>query len=285
MGFHAETLEDRWILSRFNRTANDVNDALQTFRFHEAANKIYDFFWGEFCDWYLELIKARLNTEGEAAKIACANLVSLFEAALRLLHPVMPFITEEIWHAMYDGKPPSQSIALAAYPQADEAQISLAAETDMAILQDLIVSVRNLRAELKVEPREKVPAQIFAADSGVRSLMQQNQTAIERLANVGSLQFSETSLAKLPSTRSTARFDVHVVYEKRIDVAAERDRLKKELEKFDKEIASLNRQLNNTEFVAKAPAQVVDKMRKRHEELQVLRDKARSKLDELDGKQ
>src|SRR6185312_12701152 len=101
------------------------------------------------------------------------------------------------------------------------------------------------------------------------------------LANVVSLQFSESSLAKLPSTRSTARFDVHVVYEKKIDVVAERERLKKELEKFDKEIASLNRQLNNAEFAAKAPAQVIDKMRKRHDELQILRNKVRSKLDEL----
>ncbi len=93
-----------------------MNDALATYRFHEAANRIYDFFWGEFCDWYLELIKPRLNFEEgsdkSAAKIACANLVNLFDASLRLLHPVMPFITEEIWQAMYDGKPPLKSIAL-----------------------------------------------------------------------------------------------------------------------------------------------------------------------------
>ena len=99
--FLPSTLEDRWILSRFNRVAADVNDALKTYRFHEAANRIYDFFWGEFCDWYLELIKPRLNFEEgadkSAAQAACANLVNMFESALRLLHPVMPFITEEIW--------------------------------------------------------------------------------------------------------------------------------------------------------------------------------------------
>jgi valyl-tRNA synthetase len=280
-GFQTDTLEDRWILSRFNRVAQEVNDALKTFRFHEAANKIYDFFWGEFCDWYLELIKARLNTEGETAQIACANLVSLFEAALRLLHPVMPFITEEIWQAMYDGKPPSQSIALAAYPQADEAQVSLAAESEMAILQDLIVSIRNLRAELKVEPREKIPAQLFAADASVRALMQQNQISIERLANVGSFQFSETSLSKLPSTRSTAHFDVHVVYEKKIDVAAERERLTKELEKIEKEMANGQRQLSNEGFLAKAPAHVVEGLRKRAAELKILQEKTKNKMGEL----
>ena len=116
--FETGTLEDRWILSRFNRVTAEVNDALETYRFHEAANRIYDFFWGEFCDWYLELIKPRLNFEEGAdpaqARVACANLVNLFDASLRLLHPVMPFITEEIWQAMYEGKPPLKSIALAA---------------------------------------------------------------------------------------------------------------------------------------------------------------------------
>src|SRR5690349_16364022 len=112
--FQASTLEDRWILSRFNRVVSDVNDALSTYRFHEAANRIYDFFWGEFCDWYLELIKPRLNFEEGAdkstARTACANLVNLFDASLRLLHPVMPFITEEIWQAMQEGKAPAKSI-------------------------------------------------------------------------------------------------------------------------------------------------------------------------------
>src|SRR5208283_27711 len=161
--------------------------------FDEAANRIYDFFWAEFCDWYLELIKPRLNFEEGAetkdARVACTNLVNLFEASLRLLHPVMPFITEEIWHAIYDGKPPLKSIALAAYPAADEKQIDLGAETEMAILQDLIVSVRNLRAELKVEPKVKVPIEVFAHEAEIRSLFEQNLAAIERLAGVEKITF------------------------------------------------------------------------------------------------
>src|SRR5579862_7095730 len=155
-GFSAAALEDRWILSRFNRVTREVNEALASYRFHEAANRIYDFFWGEFCDWYLELIKPRLNSEDGEAKIACSNLVQLFEASLRLLHPVMPFITEEIWQAAYEGAAPQKSIALASFPQGEERQIDLKAEIEMAILQDLIVNVRNIRAELKVEPKVKV---------------------------------------------------------------------------------------------------------------------------------
>ncbi len=164
-----------------------VNEALATYRFHEAANSIYDFFWGEFCDWYIELIKPRLMAENDrqAAATACANLVQVFEASLRLLHPVMPFITEEIWQAMYDGAPPLKSIALAAYPQADDAQMDLQAETDMAVLQDLIVSVRNLRAELKVEPKVKVPIEVFAHDAETRRLIEENRGAVERLAQRG----------------------------------------------------------------------------------------------------
>src|SRR5581483_6677929 len=257
-GFQAATLEDRWILSRFNRVTKEVNEALATNRFHEAANQIYDFFWGEFCDWYLELIKPRLlDDDKKVVRVACGNLVGLFEAALRLLHPVMPFITEEIWYAIYDGKPPLKSIAFAAYPVNDTAQVNIPAETSMAILQDLIVGVRNLRAELKVEQKAKVPIQVFAAEPEIQGLLQENQRAVERLANVETILFTNAPLTYTQGARHTARFDVYVIYEKVINVAAERERLRKELEKIEKEIANGQRQLSNEQFLAKAPVQVI----------------------------
>ncbi len=283
--FNTATLEDRWILSRFNRVAADVNDALATYRFHEAANRIYDFFWGEFCDWYLELIKPRLIFEEGAdragARIACANLVNVFDASLRLLHPVMPFITEEIWQALYEGKAPLKSIALAAYPQADEKQFDLGAETEMAILQDLIVNVRNLRAELKVETKAKVPIEVFAHEPAIRIMIEHNRGSVERMANVEKITFVESSLTKLAAARSTARFDVHVIYERKIDVAAECERLKKELEKIEKELGNNQKQLGNEQFLAKAPEKVVDGLRRRGQELLVLQQKTTSKLKEL----
>ncbi|MGD0570467.1 MAG: valine--tRNA ligase [Candidatus Sulfotelmatobacter sp.] len=283
--FSSGTLEDRWILSRFNRVTAEVNAALETHRFHEAANRIYDFFWGEFCDWYLELIKPRLNFEEGAdntvARIACGNLVNLFDASLRLLHPVMPFITEEIWQAIYEGKSPLKSIALAGYPQADEKQFDLTAETEMAILQDLIVNVRNVRAELKVEPKVKVPVEIFAPEPAIRAMIEQNRGAVERLANVEKIAFVQGSLAKQAGARSTARFDVYVIYERKIDVAAESEKLKKELEKIEKEFANNQRQLGNEQFLAKAPAKVVEGLRQRAAELAVLQEKTKSKLTEL----
>jgi valyl-tRNA synthetase len=279
-GFHTETLEDRWILSRLNRVARDVDRALSAYRFDEAANAVYSFFWGEFCDWYIELVKPRIVPEHPGAKIAATNLVSLFEAALRLLSPMMPFITEEIWHAIFDGKPPVRSISLVAYPTADKKQIDTTAELEMAILQDLIVSVRNIRAELKIEPRLKVPVQVHS-DDGVRGLVDENRGALERLANVEQVEFVPQSLAKESGARSTARFDVRVLFEQKIDVAAERERLTKELAKFEKEIANAERQLSNQQFLSKAPAHVVEGLRKRLEELKVLEGKSRGALQAL----
>jgi valyl-tRNA synthetase len=295
-GFKAETLDDRWILSRFNRVAQQMHEALETYRFHEAAHVVYHFFWGEYCDWYLELIKPRLAANdreqpgsptsagfargGVEVRTAYANLISIFEGALRMLSPFMPFITEEIWHALYDGKPPLKSIALAAYPRVDPSQVDAAAETEMAIVQDLIVSVRNIRAELKIEPKQKLTIEIFA-DGDIRSLIERNRSALERLANVADLRFVESSLAKASGARSTARFDVCVIYERKIDAAAERDRLGKELARLTQELTRATAQLNNDAFLAKAPAHVVEGLKKRKAEVEVLVHKANEALGEL----
>src|SRR5664279_5211888 len=280
-GFTAETLEDRWILSRFNRVAQEIQDALDSYRFHEAAHVVYHFFWGEYCDWYLELIKPRLTTDDRAqARIAYRNLLSIFEGALRMLSPFMPFITEEIWHALYDGKPPLKSIALAAYPRVDPSQVDAAAETEMAFVQDLIEGVRNIRAELKIEPKQKVAIEIFA-DSDIRSLIERNRGAVERLANVEAITFVGSSLSKSAGARSTARFDVRVLYERKMDAAAERDRLSKELTRLTQELTRATAQLNNDAFLAKAPAHVVEGLKKRKAEVEVLVHKANEALGEL----
>ncbi|MFZ0818359.1 MAG: valine--tRNA ligase [Candidatus Sulfotelmatobacter sp.] len=293
-GFEAQTLEDRWIFSLFNRVAKDIGEALDAYRFDDAANRIYDFFWGEFCDWYIELVKPRLLDENnkEGAAKACANLMKIFEASLRLLHPVMPFITEEIWQVIYDGNPPEKSIALAAYPQSDQMQVDISAEVemaalqdaairDMAILKDLIVCVRNLRAELKIEPKLKVPIELFVHDAGTSVAIMQNWEAIKRLASVDSITNVEESRARQAPSRGTSRFDVRVVYERKIDVAAECERLKKELEKIEKEYGNNQRQLDNEQFLAKAPQKVVEGLRKREQELVGLIAKIKSQRTEM----
>ncbi len=278
-------LEDRWIVSRMTRSIQQTNEALRMYRFHEGAQVIYNFFWGEFCDWYIELVKPRLaggeDNEAKWQKVAAVVMLNgVFETALRLLSPFMPFITEELWHGMQGGKPPEKSIALAGYPEANPEDISDTAETEMAILQDLIVSVRNIRHELKVEPRQKTPIEVHC-DAEVRRLIEENRGAIERLASVEAIAFTGASLAKAPGARSTARFDVRVVYEKKIDVAAERERLTKELGRVEREIGNAERQLGNDGFLSKAPAHVVEGLRTRRDELQVLREKAQKALAEL----
>ena len=197
-----------------------------------------------------------------------------------MLSPFTPFITEELWHAVYDGDPPAKSIALSRYPVADEAQINVDAETEMAILQDLIVSVRNIRAELKVELKAKLPIEIFA-EPAIRSLIERNRSALERLANVESVTFVDASLAKAAGARSTARFEVRVIYERKIDVAAERERLTKELTKLSAELARGGAQLNNEAFLAKAPAKVVEGLKKRRAEVEMLIEKINGALAEL----
>src|SRR6267142_1345635 len=270
-------LENRWIYSRFYRVASVVDRSLTEYRFDEAASTVYQFFWLEFCDWYLEMIKPRLLGTGDDARGALAFLGDVFEGALRLLSPFMPFITEEIWHAMYSGKPPAKSIALVSYPQSDKRWLNDEAEAQMAVLQDLIVNIRNLRAELKVEMKAKVPARVHT-DAAVGKLVRENQGLIERLANVEGIELTQESLSQVPGARATPRFEVCIVYEQKIDVAAEKERLTKELKKLEGGLANAHRQFGNESFLAKAPAAVVEGLRKQAAELETMIQKTTAAL-------
>ncbi|HEY3768258.1 MAG TPA: valine--tRNA ligase [Candidatus Angelobacter sp.] len=273
-------LENRWIYSRFNRVAGEVNQSLTDYRFDEAANTIYKFFWGEFCDWYLEIIKPSLLGSPEEARGALTILGEVFEGSLRLLSPLMPFITEEVWHAMYDGKPPAKSIALAGYPQREERWINDQAEEQVAVLQDLIEKVRNMRAEMKVEPKVKTPLQVHAA-ADIQKLVNENRDMVERLASVDGIEFVNASLAQKPGARTTPKFEVALVYEQKVDIAAERERMTKELSKLETELANADRQLGNEQFLAKAPPAVVEGIRRRQGELHGLIEKLKTGLAQL----
>jgi valyl-tRNA synthetase len=276
-------LEERWITTRLATTAAEVHHALTTYRFDEAANTIYQFFWGDFCDWYLEMVKLRLNFDEGADKaattVALTTLVAVYEAALRLLSPFMPFITEEIWHALYNGVPPAKSIALSSYPQPADFPSDTAAESAMKILQELIVTVRGLRKELGVPEKEATPIHIHGSNRIV-ALADANADMLSRMARVQSLEFASEPLSG-SNARSTADFDVAVIYERQIDVAAERERLTKDLAKFEKGLEAANRQLNNEAFMAKAPAHIVDGLRKQSAETRMLYDKTKVALDAL----
>ncbi len=270
-------LEDRWIYSRFNRVAGEVNESLRAYRFDEAANAVYKFFWGEFCDWYLEIIKPRLSGEEKDARPTASLLADIFENALRLLSPFMPFITEEIWHAMYEGKPPQKSIALAAYPQLDPSRVDAAAEEKMSTLQELIVAIRYLRAEMEVETKEKVSIRIHAGDDVIR-LVEENRGTLELLPKVDAIEFVSDSLAHTAGVYATSRFELVLKYERKVDIVAERERLNKELIRLEGQLANAQRQLGNQQFLAKAPGNVVDGLKKQSKETEILIEKTRKAL-------
>ncbi len=281
-------LESLWIISRLDQCASDVGQALANYRFDDAANFIYQFFWGEFCDWYLEIVKLRLNfdegTDTSSSTGALTTLLAVFETALRLLSPFMPFLTEEIWHALYDEHTPLKSIALASYPESNGVVGKLqdfSTKRQMAIVQELVITVRGLRKDIGVEEKVSVPIQINP-NPGTEDIFADNADIIQRLARVSAIEIVSL-IPDSGSKRSTSNFDVAVQYEKQIDIGAERERLKKDLAKFEKEMESKQSQLQNAAFLAKAPEKVVDGLKTRAAELDVLLTKTRAALDSLDA--
>ncbi len=282
-GFKAETLDDRWILSRFNRVAQQMHEALETYRFHEAAHVVYHFFWGEYCDWYLELIKPRLAGRRPRAGAHCLREPdqhlrrrAAHVVAVHAVHHRRTLACGVRWQAAAEidcaGRVSARPI---------RSQVDAAAETEMAIVQDLIVSVRNIRAELKIEPKQKLAIEVFA-DGDIRSLDRaQPWRGGDGWRMWKALPSCESSLAKAAGARSTARFDVRVLYERKIDAAAERDRLSKELTRLTQELTRATAQLSNEAFLAKAPAHVVEGLKKRKGEVEVLVQKANEALGEL----
>ena len=276
-------LEACWIVAELHAAAAKVNQALENYRYDDASNLIYQFFWGSFCDWYLEIVKLRLDFSGTADEVqtaaALTTFVSVFEAALRLLSPFMPFITEEIWHALYDGNPPAKSIALTTYPQAAASAADAVAQIDMGVVQSLIVEVRTLRKEVGVEEKAVTPIEV-RIDAGMQSVLHENRAMVERLSRVSEMRFVRQITAGL-SKHSTFNFDVAVVYQASIDVPAEIARLTKDIAKYEKGLAAAERQLGNEGFLGKAPPQVVEGLKKQESETRALLEKARAALESL----
>jgi valyl-tRNA synthetase len=258
----AVPLADRWLFARIATTVETVNDALANYRFHEAAQAVYQFFWGDFCDWYIEWVKPDLqNADRGRADVAWKNLFAGFDAALRLLHPFMPFLTEELWHQL-PQKAAAKSIALDAYPEARAEWKDAAGLAEFGLIQEVIQGFRTVRSEMKLDPKKKVAAEFASANPKTRGVIEANREAIQRLGLLTELKVHDGKLTDGGGgMRSTAEFDLRIPYaEETIDVAAELGRLKKEIEGLEKAIASKEKQLGNETFRSRAPEKVVREM-------------------------
>ncbi|HYL46995.1 MAG TPA: valine--tRNA ligase [Candidatus Limnocylindrales bacterium] len=251
-----------WIFSRLSAASAEAAKALGEFRFHEACKTIYQFFWGDFCDWYIEWVKPQLaDPDPEISQAAWRNIFAVLEAALRLLHPVMPFLTEELWHRLPKHHA-TRSIALAPFPEQRADWVDPETEKEMSLLQEIITAARNIRAEMKLDPKRKVAADFSSNDAAVRQLVEQNLDAILRLANLSALQISSGHLeAAGAAIRSTAQFDLRIPYVEAVDKQAELARLKKEIERLTKDIESKKARLADDTFLNKAPAKIVEDLK------------------------
>jgi valyl-tRNA synthetase len=237
VGIQLTALEDYWIWSRLNRCAHDMNQAIDHYRYHEAAQSIWHFIYDDFCDWYIELKKISGDW---------GNILSVFESTLRLLHPVMPFITEELWYRI--GAPEHESISTQPYPQYDEARNHPDAEGQIEVLQAVVRAARNLRADLGLDPKQPLQGRIS---------IHVNVETIRRLSGV---TFETGSVPKTGAVRSTPGFDLSIDVPTG-QIEAQRRRMEKEREQLIKNITNSQRQLSDEVFLGKAPVKVVDTIR------------------------
>jgi valyl-tRNA synthetase len=267
-------LHDRWIISRLNRTARDMNSQINSYEFHAAVQTVYHFFWDDFCDWYIELTKADVTAEEASPRRdeARSRLLTVLDQALRLLHPFMPYITEDLWlrlpgkrtmHPAYEGAEPS--IMLSSYPEGNESAIDPQTELEMQAVIELISRVRNIRSEMNIKPGEKVPLVVAAQDQSLREVFSSVADQISRLVRATEIKITETLDAPKASARAVLAggAELAVPLEGLIDFAQERQRLSREQEKLRAEAAKLEAQLHNPNFVERAPAERVAEVRDR----------------------
>jgi len=278
---HPEALEDRWILSRLSRLATSVDRLMCDYQFGEAERQIHDFFWGEFCDWYIEMAKVRLS---QGTLLPLPVLAHVLETTLRLLHPFMPFITEELWQGLKQRLPERSlepdSIMIAPYPVADEKAVDPEAERVMDSVIEIIRCIRNARAEHKVPPTRWIEARIYADD--LCSAIATQSVAIEILAKARPLAVLGRNQREAKGEKALVlvlkEAEVVLPWAGMVDVAAERQRLEREISANKAEIARLEERLKDSAFVSKAPAAVVEKERGK---LQSCKDKLMRLKQEL----
>lgn len=261
------TLADKWILSRLQDTVKDVTGLLERFELGEAGRAIYDFIWSEVCDWYIEIAKPRLYNKEAAAERATAQhvLATVLVSAMKLLHPYMPFITEEIYQCLPHE---AESIMISKWPVADESLVDPEAERGMNAIMDSIKAIRNMRAEVNANPGKKIPA-IMLVSEDLREVVAHNDSYIKLLCGIDNLELRPLNGEKPENAMAAVvtGIEVYLPLAGLIDVEKETQRLSKELAAMEKDLQRAGGKLNNAGFLAKAPEDVIAKERAKYEEL------------------
>jgi valyl-tRNA synthetase len=270
--YHLLSLSDKWILSRLQKEIKEVTDHLENYRFSEYVKTIYNFFWNEFCDWYIEMVKPRLSQreDPESRLVAQTILWKVLRDNLKLLHPVMPFITEEIWHKLPES---SESIMISSWPITDDTFINEKAEKDMEFIMELIRTIRAIRAEFNISPSDVIKVDFYTLDKKKEILLLGNSGYFSILAKAEINKIDETKDFKNVVHKVFEDVDLYVNLKGLIDITKEKERIKKELEEAINLKKKIEERLSNEEFLRKAPEHVVEKEK---EKLESINKKIRS---------
>lgn len=282
------SLADRWILSRLQQTVAQVHEHMTNYRFDLMSQAIYDFFWNEYCDWYVELSKPVLwdaDNQPEKARATRLTLLSVLESSLRMLHPLMPFITEEIWQkiaTLIGINTAGTSIMLQAYPQVDKDLINTQAESDIDWVKGVIVGVRNIRGEMNIPPGKQFPVLLNKTSSEDQRRLADNLANLLKLAKLSELRIlADGEAAPVSATQLYQDMEILVPLADLIDKNAELARLDKEIGKLEKNLQGINGKLNNEKFVQNAPAELVEQEKERQRSAQAAMDALKEKMESI----
>ncbi|HET8924101.1 MAG TPA: valine--tRNA ligase [Candidatus Acidoferrum sp.] len=277
-------LVDAWLFARLAATIEMMNDALANYRFHEAAQGVYQFFWGDFCDWYIEWVKPELQSaDRERATVAWKNLFAAFDAALRLLHPFMPFLTEELWHQL-PQKASAKSIALDSFPGVRSDWKNDAVERKMRFLQEIVTFSRNHRAQAGLSNKQRFPLGLGNLDQSYRELVHENEEAVLRLGSFSSVDYAVLRIdPKTGVVRPTPQGDLVISVEREVNTSAEIAKIRKSIEPLTKTIASKERQLADETFRSRAPEKIIKGLEATLSQQKIELEKLRRRLEELGG--
>jgi len=276
---YKEDIFDKWIVSRFNSAIRDYLKALESYKINEASKALHEFIWGDFCDWFIEVLKIKSSEQPKAAKAIVDKAFDIFEQTLQALHPVMPFITEELWGSIKDRKE-NDTITFADFPKVHESAIDSEIENEVIEFQQLITAIRNLRSEINLSPSVKCDVVINCHDASEKKFLTEVSGYIKQLAKAENLEITlPNEFAKLPEFKSMTSVvgpnQVYIKIEGLIDLEQEKARLNKEIERAESFLVTINKKLSNQNFVSKASEDVVNNEKKKLEDTQIKLEKLR----------